>query len=170
MASSGAYRANVHLVGFKRSDPFPRRLRQIKSIANRKKVIYKAMANAGKDMRDGMEANSPVLTGVLSQSFAIRRLKKTPTFVFGIRIGAISGPRVVQPGQLGYISGVDQGDVYNAAGWRDHWAELGTVNHGPHPHVQPAIRKHLGTYNLKLRRELALIFQTKFYQKMVAKG
>jgi hypothetical protein len=128
------------------------------------------MANAAKDMRNDMEAKSPVLTGVLSQSFAIRTLKKTPQYVFGIRVGAISGPRVVQPNQLGYISGVDAGDTYNAAGWRDHWAELGTRHHGPHPHIQPAIRKNLATYNLKLRRELGEIFQTKFYANLAAKN
>lgn len=169
MASSGGFKANFHLVGFKRSDPFATRLRQVRSIAARKKMIYKAMAKAGESMRDSMEAMSPVKTGVLSQSFSIRKLKQTPTFTFGIRIGAISGPRVVSPNKLGYISGVEAGDTYNAAGWRDHWAELGTVRHAAHPHVQPAIRKHLSTYNLRLRRALAEIFQTEFYRK-AAKG
>lgn len=172
MASSGAYRANIHLVGFKRNDPFPKRLRQIKDIAKREKVIYRAMANAAKDMRDSMENLAPVRTGVLSLSYRIRKLKKTPAFVFGIRVGAVSGPRVVSPGMLdnARIDKYDQGDVFQMAGWRDHWAELGTVNHGPQPHVQPAIRKHLGSYNLKLRRAMGEIFNTKFYKKIAAGG
>jgi HK97 gp10 family phage protein len=169
MASSGGYKANFYLTGFKRSDPFATRLRQIKSIANRKKVIFRAMANAGQSMRDAMEAGAPVRTGVLSQSYRIRRLKNTPQFVFGVRIGAISGPRVVSPGMLdnAKIDGYDEGDQFQMAGWRDHWAELGTRYQRAQPHVQPAIKKHLSTYNLRLRRALAEIFQTKFYKKMV---
>jgi hypothetical protein len=166
MARSGAFKANLFLTGFERNDPFPSRLRRLKKIKDRKNVLYKAMAKAAEDMRGDMEGKSPVLTGLLSQSFAIRRLKKTPTFVFGIRVGAISGPRVVQPNQLGYISGIAAGEEYNAMGWRDHWAELGTRHHPPHPHVGPAIKKNLGSYNRKLRFALGNIFGTKFYAKL----
>ena len=154
---SGNYRSTLHLKGFKRSDPFPKRLRRLRNMNKRMNLIYRAMGKAATDMRDAMEAGAPVRSGVLSQSFRIRKLKKTPMFVAGIRVGAVSGPRVVSPNQLGYISGVSEGDTYQMAGWRDHFAELGTVYHSAHPHVQPAIRKHLSTYNLKLRKALAEI-------------
>lgn len=159
---SGKFRSTLHLIGFKRSDPFPSRLRKIRNIGKRQGLVYRAMATAAKDMRDAMEAGAPVKTGVLSQSFRIRKLKKTPQFVFGIRVGAISGPRVVSPGMLdnAKIDKYDQGDVFQMAGWRDHFAELGTINHGPTPHVQPAIRKHLSSYNLKLRKAMADILNT----------
>lgn len=154
MARSGKFAANMHLIGFNRNDPFPRKLRRLKSIRKRENLIYRAMGRAAKPMRDAMESNSPVRTGVLSQSFRIRKLKKTPRFVFGIRVGAVSGPRVVGPDQLGYIAGVSKGDTYQMAGWRDHFAELGTVNHGAHPHIAPAIQQHLTTYQRQVRLEI----------------
>lgn len=172
MARAGAFKANLFLTGFKRSDPFPTRIRRLRTVAGKEKVLVKAMANAAKDMRNSMESLAPIRTGVLSQSFSIRKLKRTPPFIIGIRVGAVSGPRVAskQQVELAKIDGVEAGDSYNAAGWRDHWAELGTRFHGPQPHVQPAIRKNLATYQLKLRRELGAIFQTQFYRNIVAKG
>lgn len=156
MARSGKYLANLHLEGFNRSDPLPRKLRRLMHLKDRQKLLYKAMARSAKDMRDAMEDGAPVKTGVLSQSFRIRKLKKTPPFVFGIRVGAISGPRVVSPGMLdnAKIDQYDQGDIFQMAGWRDHFAELGTVNHGPTPHIAPAIQRHLSTYQSKVREEI----------------
>lgn len=153
---SGNFAANLHLVGFKRSDPFARRLRRLKDLNKRKNVLYQGMANAARPMRDDMEASAPVKTGVLSQSFRIRKLKKTPQYVFGIRVGAVSGPRVVSPGMLdnAKIDKYDEGDVFNMAGWRDHFAELGTVRHGPTPHIAPAIQKNLGRYQKEVRKEI----------------
>ena len=153
---SGNFAANFHLVGFKRSDPFARRLRRLQTLGKRKTVIYNGMAKAARPMLEAMEAGAPVKTGVLSQSFRIRRLKKTPQYVFGIRVGAVSGPRVVSPGMLdnAKIDKYDEGDVFNMAGWRDHFAELGTVRHGPTPHIAPAIQQNLGRYQKEVRKEI----------------
>lgn len=155
MARAGGYRANVYTRGFRRGDPLPRALRNFTQLQTREKLLAKAMAEAAQGMRDEMSALAPVRTGVLSQSYRIRKLKRTPNRVIGIRVGAVSGSAVVNPGRLEKIPGVTLGDTYAMAGWRDHWAELGTRNHGPQPHVGPAIKSKLGEYNRELRSNLA---------------
>jgi len=115
------------------------------------------MARAAHGMRDAMAALAPVRTGVLSQSYRIRKLKRLPPRTLGIRVGAVSGSAVVSPGRLEKIPGATLGDTFAMAGWRDHWAELGTVNHPPQPHVGPAIKSKTGEYNRELRSNLARI-------------
>jgi HK97 gp10 family phage protein len=146
-SGAGKFVANVYVKGFNRGDQLPRLMRKYMTLQTREKELIAAMKRAAKPMKEMMENLAPVRTGALSRSYAMRKLVKTPPRVIGIRVGAVSG------------KGVFQGDSFAKAGWRDHFAELGTVNHAPQPHVRPAINATLGTYRLNLGKELAAILR-----------
>jgi len=140
-------RTNFHFIGFERSDPLPRLMRRYMTLKQRETALVKAMRDAAEKMKEKMGKLAPRRTGELSRSYASAKLKKAPNGVIGIRVGAISG------------KGVFKGQSFGKAGWRDHWAELGTRNHPGKPHVQPAIKQHLGQYRAKLRANLAGILK-----------
>lgn len=144
---AGRFVANVYVRGFNFQDDLPRLMRKYLSLADRETVLRNAMKRAAKPMKEMMENLAPVRTGALSRSYAIRKLVKTPPYTIGIRVGAVSG------------KGMWQGDSFAKAGWRDHFQELGTINHRPQPHVRPAINATLGTYRQNLGKELALILR-----------
>lgn len=140
-------RTNFHFIGFERSDPLPRLMRKYMTLKQRETALVKAMQEAAGPMKEQMSKLAPRRTGELSRSYAAVKLKKAPSGVLGIRVGAISG------------KGVFKGQSFGKAGWRDHWAELGTRNHPGTPHVQPAIKQKLGVYRKKLRANLAGILK-----------
>lgn len=140
-------RTNFHFIGFERSDPLPRLMRRYMTLKTREEALIRAMKDAADPMKEQMGKLAPRRTGELSRSYAAVKLKKAPSGVIGIRVGAISG------------KGVFKGQSFGKAGWRDHWAELGTRNHPGKPHVQPAIKQKLGVYRKKLRANLAGILK-----------
>jgi HK97 gp10 family phage protein len=147
MAKAGKFTANFNLIGFKPTDSLPRLIRMYMILKFRERALIAAMKNAAQPMADRMAALAPVRTGQLSRSYASSKLKKVPPGILGIRVGAVSG------------LGVFEGDTFGKAGWRDHWAELGTVNHPGKPHVQPAIKQTIGAYRIQLRKNLAGILK-----------
>ena len=144
---AGKFLANVHVKGFSPTDTLPRLMNKHLTLKAREKEIIAAMKRAANPMKEAMGKLAPVRTGALSRSYASRKLQKAPRGTIGIRVGAVSG------------QGVFKGESYAKAGWRDHFAELGTINHGAHPHVQPAIRQKLGVYRQKLGAEMAGILK-----------
>jgi len=147
MAGAGRFAANVHLFGFRRSDPLPRKMRRYMTLKQREKELLKAMKRAALPMKRAMGKLAPVRTGALSRSYASEKLKKAPPRTIGIRVGAVSG------------EGVFKGQSFAKAGWRDHFQELGTVNHPAQPHVRIAIQTEIGTYRQLLSVELAKILK-----------
>lgn len=144
---AGSFKANLHVRGFKPTDPLPRLMIKHLTLKAREKEIIAAMKRAAEPMRAQMSKLAPRRTGALSRSYSKTKLKKAPRGVIGIRVGAVSG------------QGVFRGVTYGKAGWRDHFAELGTINHSATPHVQPAIRQKLGVYRQKLGAEMAGILK-----------
>ncbi len=144
---AGKFLANVHVKGFNYTDELPRLMRKYYSLGSREKMLIAAMKRAAKPMKEMMENLSPVRTGALSRSYSMRKLVKTPPNTIGIRVGAVSG------------KGMWQGESFAKAGWRDHFTELGTINHRAQPHVRPAINATLGTYRANLGKELAGILR-----------
>jgi HK97 gp10 family phage protein len=159
MASSGAFRANIYTKGFKKTDPLVTRLRRGANMVRAERFLLRAMKIAAEPMREEMGARAPVDTGQLSRSYRTRKLQKTPKNVIGIRVGAVSGESVVGAEDFDKITGVLFGQQYTLAGWRDHWAELGTIHHAPQPHVGPAIKNNLSKYRKELGVQLALLLK-----------
>lgn len=159
MASSGAFRSNVFTRGFKKTDPLASRLRRGRNMVRAQRFLLRAMKIAAEPMRKEMGDRAPVDTGQLSRSYRTRKLQKTPKNVLGIRVGAVSGESVVGAEDFSKITGVLFGQQYTLAGWRDHWAELGTVNQAPQPHVGPAIKNNLSRYRKDLGVQLALLLK-----------
>ena len=147
MAAIGRFKSNFHIDGLKPSDPLPRRVLRFRNLATRDELFINAMKDAAEPMRKAMASGAPVDTGLLSQSFASAKLRNAPPKILGIRVGGVSG------------EGVWNGAAISRMGWRDHFAELGTVHHGPHPHVQPAIKTKLPVYRKKLRANLAALIK-----------
>jgi hypothetical protein len=142
VGNKGRFKSNFTLTGFDYNDPGPVAIRNIKKLKDRRKAVNRIMRRALEPMRKDMASRAPVLSGELSESFRTRSLRKTPKFVWGWRVGAVSG------------EGVGVGNLsFSLAGWRDHWAELGTVRHGPSPHVQPAIQANASQVETNVRYE-----------------
>lgn len=135
MAQLGRQGTKFFILGTKRTDPLPTKLRSILSLRRRKELLYRIVRDAGIPMRDMMRAGSPVRTGVLKQSFHVRKAKKQRFTEVAVFVGGIKGT----------FMGMDGPKKY--AGWRAHWAELGTVNHPGRYFLQPAIR--LGIFRAK---------------------
>lgn len=139
----GRFKANFTASGINRDDPFPRALRRIKSRLKRKQQLDRIMKRALEPMRKSMSDAAPVDTGALQESFRVRTLRKVPEYVWGYRVGAVSG------------EGVGTGGLsFQLAGWRDHWAELGTQHHDPTPHIAPAINQHASSVRSNLDSEI----------------
>lgn len=147
MAGAGYFRANVHVNGFSRMDPLPRKMRKYMTMKRREKELIAAMKRAALPMKRAMGKLAPKRTGALSRSYASEKLKKAPPNVIGIRVGAVSG------------EGIWKGESFAKAGWRDHFQEVGTVNHPAQPHVRIAIQTEMGTYRQLLGVELARILK-----------
>ena len=128
MAQQGRQTVTFIIKGTDRKDPLPRKLRAIMSLKKRRKLLYNIVRDSGKPMRDMMRAGSPVRTGVLKKSFHVRQAKKKKFTQVSVFVGGIKGT----------FAGMDGPQKY--AGWRAHWAELGTVNHPGNYFLQPAIR------------------------------
>lgn len=143
MAQRGRKVIRIDLVGFNRNDPLPRLLRRMYSLDKRRALLLKVMKAAAEPMRSAMEQGSPVDTGALKRSFRIRQSKKRTSFkTLSIYVGAVNG---------NYVSG---GEKKRLAGWRSHWAELGTVHHPGAYFIQPAIRRNIPVYQRLLREGL----------------
>ena len=127
------FKVNVEVKGIDRNDPFPTALRRMKELKDRKKELNRIFRRALEPMRLDMSQLAPVDTGALEESFRVRSLRSTSRSVFAWRVGAVSGEGV----GVGGLS-------FDLAGWRDHWAELGTRHHAPTPHIAPAISKNVG--------------------------
>lgn len=142
VGKGGRFRSNFHVDGFKRSDPGPSAIRNIKGIKNKRRAVNRIMRKALEPMRRDMSAGAPVDTGALQESFRIRSMVKVPPNVWGWRVGAVSGEGT----GVGGLS-------FQLAGWRDHWAELGTRHHEPTPHIGPAIRANVSQVETNIRYE-----------------
>jgi HK97 gp10 family phage protein len=142
VGKGGRFRSNFTLTGFERNDPGPATLRAMLSLKDRMGALNKIMRRALEPMRKDMGSRAPVDTGALSESFRVRRLRKLPRNTLGWRVGAVSGEGV-GVGGLGF----------QLAGWRDHFAELGTDHHEASPHVQPAIRANAARVEVNIRSE-----------------
>ena len=115
-----------------------RMLRTGFSLKYRLKELNQIVKLSGEPMLKKMKRGSPVDTGALRRSLGIEkaRRKKGPFFI-SYFVGARTGR---------YISG---GEIKSRAGWRLHWAELGTVNHSGRFFMGSAIR-----YGLPVARRL----------------
>lgn len=143
MARQGRQAIRFKLVGFKRSDPLPTALRKMYNLDKRRALLLKVMKAAAEPMRAAMEQGSPVDKGTLKRSFRIRNSKKKTSFKqLAIYVGGVNG---------NYVSG---GEKKRLAGWRSHWAELGTVHHPGAYFIQPAIRRNIPVYQRLLREGL----------------
>lgn len=133
----------ITILGAKRSDPLPRRLRRMANLQDRKKLLYKILRKSAEPMRNMMQAGSPVKTGALQKSFQIRKAKKDPGITkLAVYVGGVNGSRVE--------SGVSKRMV----GWRSHWAELGTIHHPGAYFIQPAIRRGIPMAQAIIQAEL----------------
>lgn len=129
MAQRGRNSLRIDLVGFDRNDPAMRALRSGFTLKRRVSELNKIVKHSGEPMLRKMKRGSPVDTGALRNSLGIEkaRRKKGP-FLISYFVGARTGR---------YISG---GEIKARAGWRLHWAELGTVKHPGRYFMGPAIR------------------------------
>jgi len=137
------------IIGTKRNDPLPRRLRKHLTLKERKKVLLKIMKKAGEPMRKMMEEGSPVDTGALKNSFRVRKATSRKRFnEVSVYVGAVNGNR-------------QQGGVTKKmVGWRAHWAELGTVRHAGANFIGPAIRKGIPEAQAIIREELGKLLRS----------
>ena len=143
MARLGRSTIRLKLVGFKRSDPLPTLMRRYYTLDKRRAMLLKVMKAAAEPMRSAMEQGAPVDKGTLKRSFRIRNSKKKTSFKeLAIYVGGVNG---------NYVSG---GEKKRLAGWRSHWAELGTVHHAGAFFIQPAIRRNIPVYQRLLREGL----------------
>ena len=135
---------SIRLTGAKRSDPLPRRLRSAFGLKTRRAKLEKIVKDAGKPMARDMAAGAPVDTGRLRASFGVQKSKKFSTFQrIAYFVGARKG-RTTFGGKVGRF-----------AGWRAHWAELGTTHHPGAFFIQPAIRKNIPVAIQRIRDGVA---------------
>lgn len=146
MAQQGRKTIRFIVKGTNRKDPLPTTLRRYLTLERRKKELYLIVRRAAEPMAEDMRKNSPVgATGALAASFRARKAKRqkfghVSVFVGGIKSGKITGAK---------------GGIVNMAGWRAHWAELGTVNHAGAYFLQPAIRRGIPVAKKKIRKGLS---------------
>jgi len=143
VGKGGSFRVQMEIEGIDRNDVFPRAVRRMKKIKDRKKYLNRIIRRSLEPMRRDMSSLAPVDTGALRESFRIRSISKTPPNVWAWRVGGVSGEGV----GVGGLS-------YSLAGWRDHWAELGTVNHEPTPHIAPAISQNVAEVRKNIDYEI----------------
>jgi|11BtaG_2_1085332.scaffolds.fasta_scaffold00142_29 HK97 gp10 family phage protein len=110
------------------------------TLENRVNTIIGIMKTSAEPARAQMQSDSPVDTGVLSNSFKSRKLLRVPKGVFGIRVGAARGSKL--------------------AGWRAHFTELGTKHHPAQPFIKKAIQKHEAGILQSLTRNLRNLLKT----------
>ena len=143
MAQLGRKSTAFIIKGTSRKDPLPTLLRKYVSLEQRQKELYLILKRAGEPMAADMRQGSPSgATGALAASFRARKAKKkkfghVSVFVGGIKKGTITGAK---------------GGIVKMAGWRAHWAELGTVNHQGAYFLQPAIRRGIPVAKKKIRK------------------
>lgn len=146
MPQQGRTTVQFFIKGTKRADPLPTLLRKYVTLETRKKELYLILKRAGEPMAADMRRNSPVgSTGALAASFRARKAKRqkfghVSVFVGGIKSGTITSGK---------------GGVVKMAGWRAHWAELGTVNHPGAYFLQPAIRRGIPVAKERIRKGMA---------------
>lgn len=130
MATQRRTAVRFTLTGAKRRDPGPRALRKAFGLKERRAELEKVVKNAGKPMAESMKQGAPVDTGKLAHSFGVQKSKKQSSFrKIAYFVGARTGRSTFAGGK-------------RFAGWRAHWAELGTVNHPGEYFIQPAIKKN----------------------------
>ena len=71
VGKGGRFRSNFHVDGFKRSDPGPSAIRNIKGIKNKRKAVNRIMRKALEPMRREMTSGTPVKKGANQASFRI---------------------------------------------------------------------------------------------------
>lgn len=143
VGKGGSFRVQLEVEGIDRNDYFPTAVRRMKKLEDRKKAINRIFRLALEPMRQDMSNFAPVDTGALQESFRIRSIAYKDPKVWAWRVGAVSGEGV----GVGGLS-------FQLAGWRDHWAELGTQHHDPHPHIAPAISKNVGKVRSNISYEM----------------
>lgn len=144
MAKLGRTGVGFVIKGTNRNDPLPKILRRQMNLKKRKETLYKILKRAAEPMAADMRQGSPVRTGALQASFRARKARKKIKFTeVAVFVGGVNG---------NYVSG---GQSKKMAGWRAHWAELGTVNHPGNYFLQPAIRRGIPVAQAKIRKSMA---------------
>lgn len=118
-------------------------IRGAKALEKRVNVIIAIMKASAEPVRAEMANTAPKDSGLLSNSFASRKLLKVPKGVIGIRVGAVRGKKY--------------------AGWRAHFPEYGTKNMAAKPFIRKAIARYLPQtlQTLKAKLQSLLIKTTK---------
>lgn len=140
---NGGFRVQMEVEGIDPNDTGPATIRRMKKLKDRKKAVNRIFRRALEPMRRDMSSLAPVDTGRLRDSFRIRSIAYKDPNVWAWRVGAVSGEGT----SLG-------GSSFQLAGWRDHWAELGTRHHDPQPHIAPAISKNAGKVRSNISYEM----------------
>ncbi len=143
MAGQPRSTVSIRLTGASRNDPLPRLLRSAFGLKERRARLEKIVKDAGKPMAADMAAGAPVDTGRLRASFGVQKSKKSNFNTISYFVGARKG-RTTFGGQVGRF-----------AGWRAHWAELGTKHHSGAFFIQPAIRKNIPVAIQRIRNGVA---------------
>lgn len=117
-----------------------RKMEQLERVASQEAVVaagVKAMEPVAEDAR----ANAPVRLGILRDSIRIAAQRPTSgSIIASIGITLSSGKIIreipTEPGKFMRIPA-------KGAGWRWHWAELGTAHSAAHPFLLPALENNI---------------------------